>query len=315
MTKTLFVAPALVRPALEPHLPDWLDAKWFASKAEAMDLAPQAEIGWFDMIDKVAMGETIGQATQLKWLHSIYAGLDGIPLDQLSTQGTLVSNGSGINAVTIAEYVVMGMLVMAKGYRQVVRAQDAHEWLLDSPGKIELAGSKALLLGAGSIGGLIKTRLAAMDVAVTNVRRTPQSSDEIGPDDWRARLAEFDWILLAVPAIEDTIRMIGADELAAMKPNARIVNIARGSVIDQEALVSALNAKAIGGAFLDVTTPEPLPADHPLWSFDSVHISMHLSGRSYDQMVPRSVARFLTNLARYQKGEPLLHLIDLKRGY
>lgn len=315
MTKPIFVAPALVRPAVEPLLPDWLDARWFASKDEAVDLAPLAEIGWFDMIDKAAMGATIGHATRLKWLHSIYAGLDGIPLDQLAAQGTLVSNGSGINAVTIAEYVVMGMLVMAKGYAQVVRAQDRHEWLLDSPGKIELAGSKALLLGAGAIGGLIRTRLAAMDVAVTTVRRTPQASDEIGPDAWRATLGDYDWVILAVPAIDDTIGMIGAGELAAMKPDARIVNIARGSVIDQDALIAALNAKAIGGAFLDVTTPEPLPADHPLWSFDNVHISMHLSGRSYDQMVPRSVARFLANLQRYRDGEPLLHLIDLKRGY
>ena len=100
------------------------------------------------------MVEVVRAATSLKWLNSIYAGLDFLPLDLLAERGVTVTNGAGINAITIAEYVVMLMLAHAKGYREVVRAQDRHEWLLDSPGKRELAGERVLLLGLGAIGGL-----------------------------------------------------------------------------------------------------------------------------------------------------------------
>ena len=109
--------------------------------------------------------------------------------------------------------------------------------------------------------------------------------------------------------------MIGADELAAMKQSAVLVNIARGSVIDQDALVQALQEKQIGAAFLDVTTPEPLPAEHPLWSLDNCHVTMHLSGRAQDKMFARSAQRFLENLRRYHKGERLEPLVNLDLGY
>jgi phosphoglycerate dehydrogenase-like enzyme len=260
------------------------------------------------------MAETLRAAKKLKWLNSIYAGLDFLPMEVLIERGITVTNGAGINAITIAEYVVMGMLTIAKGYREVVRAQDRHEWLFDSPGKRELAGSKALLLGYGAIGKLIKPRLEAFDVEVTVVRRS-EGENTLGPDEWRAELGKFDWVILAVPATPETDGMIGADELAAMKSDAVIVNIARGAVIDQPALVAALEAKAIGGAFLDVTTPEPLPADHPLWSLPNAHISMHLSGRAQDKMFIRSGDRFLDNLGKYLRGEPIAPVFDPRLGY
>ena len=196
----------------------------------------------------------------------------------------------------------------------MVRAQERHEWLIDSPGKVELYGSKALLLGYGAIGKLIDERLKAFNVDVTVVRRTP-GPDSLAPDAWRARLGEFDWVILAVPATAETEEMIGADELAAMKQSAVLVNIARGSVIDQDALVQALQEKQIGAAFLDVTTPEPLPAEHPLWSLDNCHVTMHLSGRAQDKMFARSAQRFLENLRRYHKGERLEPLVNLDLGY
>ncbi len=260
------------------------------------------------------MAEVIAAATQLKWLNSIYAGADHIPLDLLRTRGTIVTNGTGINAITIAEYVVMAMLTVAKGYREVVRAQDRHEWLTDSPGKVELYGSRALLLGYGAIGTLVEERLAAFSVDVTVVRRTP-GERTLTPDQWRARLADFDWIILAVPATAETNGMIGAAELAAMKPTATLINIARGEVIDQDALVTALSTKAIGAAFLDVTTPEPLPAGHPLWALPNAHISMHLSGRAQTLMFQRSADRFIANLARWERGEPVTPQVDLTLGY
>jgi phosphoglycerate dehydrogenase-like enzyme len=168
------------------------------SAEEAKSAVADAEIGWFDMNDQQAMAETLRAAKQLKWLNSIYAGLDFLPMDVLIERGITVTNGAGINALTIAEYVVMGMLNIAKGYREVVRAQERHEWLLDSPGKRELAGSKALLLGYGAIGKLIEPRLAGFDVDVSVVRRSP-GENTLGPDEWRSRLSEFDWIILAVP--------------------------------------------------------------------------------------------------------------------
>lgn len=314
MTKTVTVLSGLIRPLVENRLPGWVEPRFFQSKDEAMALAPEAEIGWFDMYDKKDMAAAIGAATRLKWLNSIYAGVDGMPLDLLRTRGVTVTNGAGINAITIAEYVVMGMLTVAKGYREVVRAQERHEWLTDSPGKVELYGSKALLLGYGAIGKLVEERLKAFAVDVTVVRRSP-GANTLSPDQWRARLGEFDWIILAVPATAETDGMIGADELAAMKPSATLVNIARGSVVDQAALVEALKERRIAAAFLDVTTPEPLPAGDPLWSLDNAHVTMHLSGRAQDKMFMRSAARFLENLDRWHKGEAVAPQVDLTLGY
>ncbi len=311
---TIFVASGLVRPLIEPHLPDWVLPHWFMSREEALALAPLADIGWFDMYDKAEMAAAITAATNMKWLNSIYAGVDGMPLDLLRDRGTVVTNGAGINAITIAEYVVMGMLTVAKGYREVVRAQDRHDWLMDSPGKVELFGSKALLLGYGAIGKLIEERLKGFGVDVSIVRRSP-GPNILTPDQWRHRLGEFDWVILAVPATPETDRMIGAEELAAMKDSAVLINIARGSVVDQPALVAALQSRSIAAAFLDVTTPEPLPAGDPLWSLDNAHITMHLSGRAQDKMFARAAQRFLTNLARWHAGEPVEPQVDLTLGY
>ncbi|WP_126176572.1 D-2-hydroxyacid dehydrogenase [Tsuneonella rigui] len=308
------VLSGLVRPLIEPHLPPEIEARWYTSVEEMHALAPEAEIGWFDLDKKEPMAEAVRLADKLKWLNSIYAGLDFLPLDLLAERKVTVTNGAGINAITIAEYVVMLMLTHAKGYREVVRAQDRHEWLMDSPGKLELSGTRALLLGLGAIGGLIKTRLEAFDVEVVPVRRSA-GAGALGPDDWRAKLGEFDWVILAVPATPETDGMIGAAEFAAMNDSAVLVNIARGAVVDQNALVAALQAKSIGGALLDVTTPEPLPADDPLWSLDNAQITMHLSGRAQSKMFVRSAEQFVENCRRYVAGEPLAPIFDPARGY
>lgn len=296
-------------------MPDWVEPRWFASVDQLMDYAEEAEIGWFDLLDHVAMAEAVRRAEKLTWLNSIYAGLDFLPMDVLAARGVTVTKGAGISSVTIAEYAVMMMLNYAKNYREVVRAQDRREWLLDSPGKMELAGTRALLLGYGAIGTLVESRLKAFDVEVTVVRRSGGADGALGPDEWRGQLGQFDWVILAVPATPETGGMIGAAELAAMKDSAVLVNIARGNVVDQQALVAALQDKSIGGALLDVTDPEPLPADHLLWTFPNVHITMHLSGRAQDQMIPRAARRFIENLDRYRNGEPLVPKFDLARGY
>ncbi|MEL7691550.1 D-2-hydroxyacid dehydrogenase [Citromicrobium bathyomarinum] len=311
---TTAVLSTLIRPLVEPRLPDWVEPLWFMSKDQALELAPRAEIGWFDFNEPSPMCEVVTAATNLKWLNSIYAGLDFLPLDLLEERGTIVTNGAGINAITIAEYVVMLMLTHAKGYREVVRAQDRHEWLLDSPGKRELHGERVLLFGLGAIGSLVKPRLEAFGMEVVPVRRSG-GEGALGPDEWRGQIGTFDWVILALPSTPETHHMIGADELAAMKSTAVLANFARGDVVDQAALVEALEAKSIEAALLDVTEPEPLPTDHPLWSLDNAQIAMHLSGRAQTKMFQRSADRFIENLGKWHAGEPVEPQMDLALGY
>ena len=309
------VLPAIARPMLEPRLPEGMEVAWFTSPAEAAAGIADAEIAWVDMQPTALVADAIRAAGPgLKWVSTIYAGLDAFPLDLLRDRGITVTNGSGINAVAVAEYAVMGVLVAAKRLDEVVRAHDRREWPKDAPGKVELDGTAALVIGYGTIGRLIGDRLAALGVDVTGVTRSGRDGT-LTPDAWRARLGEFDWIVLAAPSTDETQALIGADELAAMRDTAWLVNIARGDMVDQEALVAALHERRIAGAFLDPTDPEPLPADHPLWSAPNTLVTMHLSGRSQTTMFQRAAALFLENLAAYRAGAPMKNVADLQAGY
>lgn len=312
----ILVLPALARPLIEPHLPADAEVRWFTSSEEAFDMAPGAEIGWLDMQVPGNTGRAIALGTSLKWVTTIYAGLDAFPLAQLKAQGAKLTNGVGINTNAVAEYALMGMLALAKRLPDIVRAQDRAEWLKDAPGKIELEGSKALIIGYGAIGQRIARQLRGFGVEVTAVRRHPSGEpDMLGPDEWKPRLGAFDWVILAMPATPETRRLFGAAEFAAMKRSAFLVNIARGTVLDQDALLAALEAGTIAGAHLDVTDPEPLPPEHPLWRAPNALITMHLSGRAQTTMFQRAAALFVENLARYRAGEPLANEVDLDLGY
>jgi len=316
MSQITAVLPQSARALIEPHLGEGIDAHWFASAEEAFALAPRAEIGWLDLPLPGLVGRAIGLGARLKWVFTVYAGLDAFPLEALRDRGTVLTNGAGLNAIPVAEYAVMGVLAAAKRIDHVVRAQDRREWLAVAPGTAELFESKALIIGYGAIGALIGERLKAFGVSVTGVRRS-RSDDPaiIGPDDWRARLGEYDWIILAAPSTSETRAMLGDAEFAAMKSSAWLINIARGDMIDQEALLSALARKQLGGAFLDTVSPEPLPPESPLWAAPDVMVTMHLSGRSQTRLFERAAVRFLENLALYRAGQPLLHEVDLVRGY
>ena len=309
------VLPALARPLLEPQLPGDLEVAWFASPAEANEGIADADIAWVDMQPTSLVAEAIrASGPRLKWVSTIYAGLDAFPLDLLRERGVTLTNGAGINAHAVAEYAVLGVLAAAKRFDEVVRAHDRHQWPKDAPGKIELFETRALVVGYGTIGRLIGERLAAFGVAVTGATRSGRDGT-ITADAWRGRLGEFDWVVLAAPSTDDTRAMIAAAELAAMKPGAWLVNIARGDMIDDAALIAALHEGRIGGAFLDPTNPEPLPADHPLWSAPNCMISMHLSGRSQTRMFQRAAALFLDNLRAFRAGEPMRNVADLDAGY
>jgi phosphoglycerate dehydrogenase-like enzyme len=309
------VLPAIARPLLETRLPAELEVAWFTSPDEAKTMIADAEIAWVDMQPTAHVAEAIRAAgPELKWVSTIYAGLDAFPLDLLRARGVTLTNGVGINAIAVAEYAVMGVLVAAKRYDEVLRAQDRHEWPKDAPGKVELAETRALIVGLGAIGRLIADRLSAFGVTVTGVTRSGRGGT-LTPDAWQARLGEFDWVILAAPSTDATKAMIGAEELAAMKPSAWLINIARGDMIDDDALITALTERRIAGAFLDPTNPEPLPADHPLWRAPNCMITMHLSGRSQTKMFQRAADRFLSNLVAYRNGRALQHVADLDAGY
>ena len=307
------VLPALARPLLEPHLPADLEVAWWSKNREAIEMIADADIAWVDMIQS-RMDEAFRAGTKLKWVSTIYAGLDAFPLDVLRERGVTLTNGVGINAVAVAEYAVMGVLFGAKRFDELVRAHDRKEWPSEAPGKIELVDTKAIIIGYGAIGKLIGDRLEAFGVEVTGVTRSGRNGT-LTPDSWRARLGEFDWVILAAPSTGDTKAMIGTAELAAMKDTAWLINIARGDMIDDDALLDALHGKKIAGAFLDPTNPEPLPADHPLWTAPNCLITMHLSGRSQTKMFERAGALFLRNLEAFRAGKPMENVADLSAGY
>lgn len=309
------VLPAPARPLLEPRLPADLEVAWFASPREAAAGIADADIAWVDMQPTSLVAEAVqAGGANLRWVSTIYAGLDAFPLAWLRDRGVIVTNGVGINAIAVAEYAFMGVLAAAKRFDEVVRAQGRREWPADAPGKVELFGTKALVIGYGAIGRLIGDRLAAFGVEVTGVTRSG-ADGTLTPDAWRDRLPGFDWVILAAPSTAETRAMIGAAEFARFKPGAWLVNIARGDMIEEQSLLAALRSGAIGGAFLDPTDPEPLPPEHPLWTAPDCMLTMHLSGRSQTKMFGRAAELFLHNLDAFRAGRPMKNVADLDAGY
>jgi phosphoglycerate dehydrogenase-like enzyme len=297
-----------VRPLIEGRLPDWLAVWWWDSPERLVELAPDAEIGWFDLHVKAPALAAVERARGLRWLNTSYTGVDWMPLADLDRRNVTVTCGKGLTTGQVAEFALLAMLAVAKDYPAVVRAQDRQEWLGAAPGTRDLAGSRALILGHGAIGQAIERALGALGVEVCAV-----SSHR--PRNWRSQIGTFDWIVLAVPGTPETCGMIGAAELAAMKPEAVLVNFARADCVEQDALVAALRDQRIAAAILDLTDPEPLPPGHPLWSLCNAHITMHLSGIPTAASQARAAERFLRNCERFRDGEPLEARVDLTRGY
>ena len=308
MTRTVAVLDARVRAALEGRLPEWLEARWWDSPETLVALAPEAEIGWFDLHVKAPALAAIEAARGLRWLNTSYTGVDWMPLTEMEERGVALTCGTGLTTAQVAEFALLGMLAVAKDYPAVVRAQDRHEWLGAAPGVRDLAGSRALVLGYGAIGQAIGRALEGFGVEVFAVSRSR-------PRAWRHQLGGFDWIVLALPGTPETKGTIGPAELAAMKPEAVLVNFARADCVDQPALVEALAERRIAAAVLDLTDPEPLPPGHPLWSLDNAHITMHLSGIPTPASQARAAERFLRNCERFRAGEALEAAVDLTRGY
>jgi phosphoglycerate dehydrogenase-like enzyme len=307
------VLPAYVRGLLEVRLPEGIEARWVADPASVMAAMPDAEIAWLDLAD-VDRNAAVRQAPGLRWLFTYSAGLDGFDLELLAGRGVTLTNGPGMTSAAVAEYALLGMLTAAKRYDEVIRLRDRRQWTETAPGRLELEGARALIVGLGAVGRAIAVRLAAFGVAVTGVTRSGRDG-ALRPDQWRARLGEFDWVVLATPVTRETRALMGAPEFAAMKPGAWLVNVGRGALVDQDALVTALRERTIAGAYLDVVSPEPLPPDDPLWREPNCLLSMHLSGRSQTSLLPRAVDLFLANLEAYERGTPMRNVVDLAAGY
>jgi len=314
--RTVIVAPALVRPLLAPLLPHGVEARWFANNDEAIALAPLADIFWVDQFTLDDPHDAAIAATRARWLHTTLAGLSNIPVDLARERGIVVTKGTGLTSDAVADFGLMGVLMLAKRADEIVRAQARREWLPRPPGDADLAGARALIIGYGAIGSRLGARLAACGMAVTGVRRVPQPArDIVGADEWRARLGDFDYVILAAPETPATAHMIGVAEFAAMKPGARFLNIARGTMVDQDALLATMTRGHLAAAFIDVTDPEPLPPDHPLWGAPNTIITMHMSGRGNLPTLQRAAERFAANVSRFLAGQPLEAVADLARGY
>jgi phosphoglycerate dehydrogenase-like enzyme len=257
---------------------------------------------------------------ELTWIHSDMVGADRLPLDELAARGVVVSNGGDNFARPMAEWVMLSVLAAAKRFPDFVRRSDVGRWdpspyLLD-----ELEGAVLLLLGFGEVGRLVAEMARPFGMDVRAVARSPRDGLPAGVTRlvtgraWRDELPEADYVLLAMPLTPATTGMLDAAALATMKPTAWLVNVARGALVDEEALVAALDAGRLGGAVLDAFTTEPLPSGHPLWGRDNVVVVPHHTWSS-----PRSAERashlFATELDRFAAGRPPLHPIDLSAGY
>ena len=264
------------------------------------------------------------RAPRLRWVQLTSAGVDRMLDSELARSGVAITTASGIHAVPIGEYVMGVMLAFAKGFPAAMRAQAERTWrpyLAE-----ELHGKTVGIIGLGAIGGYVARLARADGMRVLAVRRSareratgaeigmPDVDELLPPSDLPYLLSEADYVVIAVPLTPESEGLIGERELRAMKPTARIVNVARGAVIAEAALVRALKEGWIAGAALDVVQQEPLPPDSELWGMDNVILTPHISGGTPVYM-ERAVELFCDNLRRYLAGEPLRNHVDVRRGY
>jgi phosphoglycerate dehydrogenase-like enzyme len=312
----MLALPSTMREALEPRLPSGIDTSWYDDREGALSAAARAEVLWIGFPafqSREDIEKAVNEGRELRWLTTPGAGVDQFPLDAIRRHRLTLTNGSGLHAAPISEYVVMALLAAAKGFGELVRAQDRAEWLSRPPALGDLEGSRALVVGMGNIGSAIAERLRAFGVEVTGVRRSG-ADGSLRPDEWRARLPDFDWVILATPLTADTSGVIGPSELRAMKQTAWLANIARGRLVDQPALIQALGDRSIGGAYLDANDPEPLPPESPLWKMPNVIVTPHSSWAS-TRLDAKVADLFLDNLNRYRSGNALRNVVDLDAGY
>ena len=248
----------------------------------------------------------------LGWVQTYSAGIEIYPKWLLA--GREVSCGRGLTSPQIAEYVLAAILRVEKNL-EGLRVRSPSDWKDMAVGAIE--GKCLGLIGFGSIGQEIAHRARAFGMKIMALRRGdwPDPPDRLRPArDLAEIMAVSDHLVLATPLTPDTAGMIGADALSLAKPGQHLINISRGGVLDQEALIAALDSGRLAQATLDVTTPEPLPEGHPLWSHPKVLLTPHVSYKGGVER-QRFLSKVAHNLNAYLEGRPLLDAVDLERGY
>lgn len=266
------------------------------------------------------MDELLSEAKSLRWLHHRGAGIDSIAVPRLLASDVVVTNGSGNHAPNIAEHVLSLLLAFARQLPQLIRAQSRKSWAPPSGERVfELSGQTLAIIGCGAIGQELAWRAASLGLHVIGVKRERTAlprgvSELVTLDRLDGVLSQVDHVVLALPLTAQTRGLMDAARLRRLKPGAYLYNVGRGPLVDQDALVEALRSGHLAGAGLDVTDPEPLSADSPLWDLPGVVITAHSAGltpRSYD----RFEALLLENLRRFSTGEPLLNVVDKFAGY
>jgi len=263
------------------------------------------------------------RAGRLRWIHSTAVGVGGLLPPDVVESPVTVTNSRGVHSEAIAEHAIALMLALRRRLHVAAARQAAHEWAqteISNERVPTLTRSRLLVVGLGSIGERVATFAAALGFRVTGVRRrldrpVPPGVDEVvGAEELHRVLGQADVVLLALPRTTSTRALFGAREFELMRPSAVFVNVARGRLIDEAALVAALEAKQIAGAGLDAFEQEPLPADHPLWRLPNVLITPHTAAFAGEYWAP-VVDLFLENMARYRDGRPLVNVVDKAFGY
>lgn len=264
-----------------------------------------------------ALREVWAHADALEWIHIPAAGVDKLLFDGLRESDVVVTNARGVFDRPIAEYVLGAVLAHAKGSQASLEFQRRHEWRHRETRSI--AGAHALVVGTGGIGRETARLLRAAGLSVRGAGRVAVTEDPdfgtvVTTDDLAAAVGWCDHLVLAAPLTAATRGLVDADVLKAMKPDAHLVNIARGPIVDEDALLAALTDGRIGGATLDVFSIEPLPAEHPLWDAPGAVITAHMSG-DIEGFRDTLADQFADNARRWLAGQPLLNVVDKLLGY
>ena len=253
---------------------------------------------------------------KLRWYHTVSAGVENMPLPELAERGIVLTNNSGSYDIQIAEHLMAFVFAASRQLHRYRDRQLAREWKDEE--QQELRDATIVVYGMGSIGGEIARLASAVGMRVIGVRRHPAAQEGVSrvvpPERLADVVGEADYLAIAAPLTAETKGAISREVIARMKPTAWLLNIARGAIVDEAALVEALRENRIAGAGLDVFVTEPLPPESPFWTMENVMMTPHRSGDS-PRVEERTLALFAENLRRYKAGEPLLNRVDYKAGY
>lgn len=252
----------------------------------------------------------------LRWIHTGSAGVDHILTPTFLSSEIVLTNSAGVHAASIAEWVVAAMLSVVKDLPRLRQQQKSGIW--EKVERPELGGQHLVLLGAGEIAGNLARRLRAFDVRVTAVRRVSSHDSRFDStatvQELPTLLKSADWLVVAAPLTSETDGLIGREMLEQLPSTGCVVNVARGEILDENALVDLLRAGRLSHAILDVFEQEPLPAGHPLWSLDNVTLLPHTTWRS-PRVKERQLALFRSNLRHFVRSEPLVNVVNVSEGY